>query len=95
MFFEDPVLVEQVGLALVRSAEEKHTKKGEEKQFHAVETFSRLLELITIRHRLLESASETAHLAQLRCTQTQNVSAENNLLLFKCLWGSSWAGLEV
>lgn len=32
----------------------------------AVETLSMLLELMSIRHRLLESASETAHLAQLR-----------------------------
>lgn len=40
--------------------------QGREKQSYAVETFSKLLELVTIRHRLLESASETAHLAQLR-----------------------------
>ncbi|KAF7657996.1 hypothetical protein LDENG_00019480 [Lucifuga dentata] len=69
VFFEDPVLVEEVGLALVRSAEETDVKKGKEKQSHAVETFSRLLELVTLRHRLLESASETAHLAQLRYTK--------------------------
>lgn len=48
-----------------RSAEEKDEKQGREKHSSAVETFSKLLELVTIRHRLLESASETAHLAQL------------------------------
>ncbi len=66
MFFEDPILVQNVGLSLVRSAEEKDVTHGREKQLYAVETFSKLLELVTIRHRLLESASETAHLAQLR-----------------------------
>ncbi|XP_042292989.1 uncharacterized protein si:ch73-242m19.1 isoform X2 [Thunnus maccoyii] len=65
VFFEDPILVQKVGLSLVRSAEEKDMKQGREKQSYAVETFSKLLELVTIRHRLLESASETAHLAQL------------------------------
>lgn len=40
-------------------------KQGKEKQFFAVETFSKLLELVTIHHRLMESAAETAHLAQL------------------------------
>lgn len=64
VFFDDPILVQKVGLSLVRSAEEKDMKQGKEKQSYAVETFSKLLELITIRHRLLESASETAHLAQ-------------------------------
>ncbi|KAI3367519.1 hypothetical protein L3Q82_026373, partial [Scortum barcoo] len=65
VFFEDPILVQNVGLSLVRSAEEMDVKQGREKQLHGVETFSKLLELVTIRHRLLESAAETAHLAQL------------------------------
>lgn len=66
VFFEDPILVQKVGLSLIRSAEEKDLMQGREKQMYAVETFSKLLELVTVRHRLLESASETAHLAQLR-----------------------------
>lgn len=65
VFFEDPTLVQDVGLSLVRSAEEQDMRQGREKQLHAVETLSKLLELVTVRHRLLESASETAHLAQL------------------------------
>ncbi|XP_051252376.1 uncharacterized protein si:ch73-242m19.1 isoform X2 [Dicentrarchus labrax] len=65
VFFEDPILVQKVGLSLVRSAEEEDVTQGRGKQLFAVETFSKLLELVTIRHRLLESASETAHLAQL------------------------------
>ncbi|XP_074517834.1 coiled-coil domain-containing protein 162-like [Sebastes fasciatus] len=72
LFFEDPILVQKVGLSLVRSAEMKDMTQGREKQLYAVETFSKLLELVTIRHRLLESASETAHLAQLY----RNVASE-------------------
>ncbi|KAF0044021.1 hypothetical protein F2P81_003179 [Scophthalmus maximus] len=65
VFFEDPLLVQKVGRASVKSAEEKDMQQGTETQSHAVATSSRLLELVTVRHRLLESASETAHLAQL------------------------------
>ncbi|TKS86985.1 Coiled-coil domain-containing protein 162 [Collichthys lucidus] len=64
-FFEDPYLVQKVGLRFISSAEERDMTQGRERQAYAVETFSRLLELVTIRHRLLGSASETAHLAQL------------------------------
>ncbi|XP_034531399.1 coiled-coil domain-containing protein 162 [Notolabrus celidotus] len=72
VFFEDPILVQNFGLSLVRSAEEEEMIQGREKQAYTVETFSKLLELVTVRHRLLESASETAHLAHLY----RNVAAE-------------------
>ncbi|XP_068195776.1 coiled-coil domain-containing protein 162-like [Antennarius striatus] len=38
---------------------------GNQKEMYAVGTFSKLLELVTIRHRLLELAAETEQLAQL------------------------------
>lgn len=57
--------MEQVGLLQARSAEEADGTGGREKQRFSVDTFAKLLELVTLRHRLLESASETAHLAQL------------------------------
>ncbi|KAM3594364.1 uncharacterized protein V6R79_006445 [Siganus canaliculatus] len=63
-FFEDPTSVQNVGLSLIRSAEDRDMIQGRERQLLAVETFSRLLELVSVRHRLLEAASETAHLAQ-------------------------------
>ncbi|XP_028251836.1 uncharacterized protein LOC114427829 [Parambassis ranga] len=72
VFFEDPLLVQEVGLFLVTSAEDTDMKKGPETQLYAVETFSKLLELVTIRHRLLEAAAETAHLAHLY----RNVASE-------------------
>ncbi|XP_008289483.1 coiled-coil domain-containing protein 162 [Stegastes partitus] len=64
VFVDDPVLVQKLGLSVVKRAEEKDMKQGREKQLLAVETFIQLLELVTVRHRLLEAASETAHLAQ-------------------------------
>ncbi|XP_067099474.1 uncharacterized protein si:ch73-242m19.1 [Osmerus mordax] len=65
VFFEDPALVRGLGSSLLRAAEEKDVLQGKEKQFHAVEILSKLLELVTLRHRLMESVSETEHLAQL------------------------------
>ncbi|XP_055361944.1 uncharacterized protein si:ch73-242m19.1 isoform X2 [Betta splendens] len=64
LFIEDPFLVQKVGLTSA-SAEEEDVKRGNEARAPAVRALSRLLELVTVRHRLLESASETAHLAQL------------------------------
>ncbi|KAI4884589.1 hypothetical protein NFI96_034543 [Prochilodus magdalenae] len=72
-FIEDPVLVREVGLSVLRSAEERERKQGREKQIFAVETFSKLLELVTLRHRILESASETEHLSQLYQSLTQEM----------------------
>ncbi|KAG2468403.1 CC162 protein, partial [Polypterus senegalus] len=46
-------------------AEGDGNKQGKEKQAFTMDTFCRLLELVTIRHRLIEASSETAHLAQL------------------------------
>ncbi|KAL0969797.1 hypothetical protein UPYG_G00232430 [Umbra pygmaea] len=73
VFMEEPSLVRAVGMSLVRSAEEQDMKQGKDKQLFAVETFSKLLELVTIRHRLIESAAETAHLAQIYKTQAMQL----------------------
>nr|XP_034379600.1 LOW QUALITY PROTEIN: uncharacterized protein LOC117724113 [Arvicanthis niloticus] len=56
----DPFLVEEVGLLALRSAVDK-----EQKQTLLLDTFSRLLELLTLRHRLIEMSMESAHLAGL------------------------------
>lgn len=64
LFFEDPRLVEQVALSQARSAEEADATGAREKHKFVVEALAKLLELVTVRHRLLESASETAHLAR-------------------------------
>ncbi|XP_052607475.1 LOW QUALITY PROTEIN: uncharacterized protein LOC128118689 [Peromyscus californicus insignis] len=61
----DPFLVEEVGLRALRSASDEGQKQGQD--FHALllETFSKLLELLTLRHRLIEMSVESAYLARL------------------------------
>ncbi|XP_015211614.2 uncharacterized protein si:ch73-242m19.1 isoform X3 [Lepisosteus oculatus] len=63
--FEDPFFVRDIGFSVIQTAQEEEKKQGKERQAFVVETFCRLLELVTIRHRLMESASETAQLSQL------------------------------
>ncbi|XP_035285832.1 uncharacterized protein si:ch73-242m19.1 isoform X1 [Anguilla anguilla] len=65
VFFEDPFFVRDIGLMMLSSAKEEETMRGKERQLFMVETFSKLLELVTLRHRLIESASETALLSHL------------------------------
>ncbi|XP_036448688.1 coiled-coil domain-containing protein 162 [Colossoma macropomum] len=72
-FIEDPVMVREVGYSVLRSVEERERKQGRERQIFAVETFSKLLELVTLRHRIVESASETEHLSQLYKSLTQEM----------------------
>ncbi|KAL1257483.1 hypothetical protein QQF64_010727 [Cirrhinus molitorella] len=64
-FIEDPVLVRELGLSVVRSAEEQEKKQGKDKQLFMLKMFCTLLELITLRHRIIKSAAETQHLSQL------------------------------
>lgn len=65
MFFGNPYLVQNVGLSLVQSeVDNKNLNQERERQSFTIDTFSKLQELVIIRHRLLESASETEHLAQ-------------------------------
>ncbi|XP_039605696.1 uncharacterized protein si:ch73-242m19.1, partial [Polypterus senegalus] len=63
--FEDPFFVRDIAFCVLDSAEGDGNKQGKEKQAFTMDTFCRLLELVTIRHRLIEASSETAHLAQL------------------------------
>lgn len=60
----DPFLVEEVGLRALRSAADEGQKQG--RDFHALllETFLKLLELLTLRHRLIEMSVESAYLAR-------------------------------
>ncbi|XP_051725343.1 uncharacterized protein si:ch73-242m19.1 isoform X1 [Ctenopharyngodon idella] len=64
-FMEDPVLVRELGMSVVRSAEEQERKQGKDRQLFMLKMFCTLLELVTLRHRIIESASETEHLSQL------------------------------
>lgn len=63
-----------VGLTVLRSAEDSEIRSERDRQLLGVETFSKLLELVTIRHRLLEATVESEHLAQLRQHNHSNIT---------------------
>ncbi|XP_077782228.1 uncharacterized protein LOC114593298 isoform X8 [Podarcis muralis] len=62
---EDPCLVREIAMSALKSAEEGKQKQGKEKQAFILNIFSRLLELLTLRHRLIEAAVESAQLQRL------------------------------
>nr|XP_034965162.1 uncharacterized protein LOC118082199 isoform X6 [Zootoca vivipara] len=62
---EDPGLVREIAMSALKSAEEGKQKQGNEKQDFILNIFSRLLELLTLRHRLIEAAVESAQLQRL------------------------------
>ncbi|KAM6185181.1 uncharacterized protein ACDL77_013984 [Rhynchocyon petersi] len=61
----DPFLVVDVGLLAFKSAAGEGQKHDQDFHRLLLETFSRLLELLTLRHRLIEMSLESAHLARL------------------------------
>ncbi|XP_012506581.1 PREDICTED: transmembrane protein FLJ37396 [Propithecus coquereli] len=61
----DPFLVEEIGLLALKSAADEAQKQGQDSLVLQLETFSKLLELLTLRHRLVELSLESAHLARL------------------------------
>ncbi|XP_030051526.1 uncharacterized protein LOC115465264 [Microcaecilia unicolor] len=65
VLIEDPLLLKELALSTVASAAEEGEIWGREKQALVLDTFSRLLEIITLRHRLVEAALESALLARL------------------------------
>ncbi|XP_069461326.1 uncharacterized protein [Ambystoma mexicanum] len=65
VIMEDPLLLQDIGLRAVESTANVEQKQGKAKQAFIVQTFSKLLELITLRHRLMETALETVPLTRL------------------------------
>ncbi|XP_038656938.1 coiled-coil domain-containing protein 162-like [Scyliorhinus canicula] len=65
VFIEDPLFVRDIGLSFIEGSEVAENRPGAEKQTFMLHTFCRLLEIITLRHRLIEAASETSLLARL------------------------------
>ncbi|XP_044531340.1 uncharacterized protein LOC123246558 [Gracilinanus agilis] len=61
----DPFLVVETGRLVLDSAIGEGKKQSKDSQAFLLETFSRLLELLTLRHRLIEISVESAHLAWL------------------------------
>ncbi|XP_012924408.2 putative uncharacterized protein C6orf183 homolog isoform X3 [Heterocephalus glaber] len=61
----DPFLVEKIGLLALKPVTNEGQKQGHDSHALLLETFSKLLELLTLRHRLIEMSLESAHLARL------------------------------
>ncbi|XP_019393423.1 PREDICTED: transmembrane protein FLJ37396 isoform X1 [Crocodylus porosus] len=61
---DDPVLVREIAMSVVESGADEEKKQGKGKQTFILDSFSRLLELVTLRHRLIESTMESARLAR-------------------------------
>lgn len=60
----DPFLVEEIGLLALKSAAAEGQIQGPDFHVLLLETFSKLLELVTLRHRLIEMSLESVHLAR-------------------------------
>ncbi|KAM5163890.1 uncharacterized protein ACMZJ9_006474 [Mantella aurantiaca] len=60
---EDPIMVKDICILALNSADEEK-KHGTGKQLFILETFSKILELITLRHRIIETSLETALLSR-------------------------------
>ncbi|XP_077636167.1 uncharacterized protein LOC144244680 [Crocuta crocuta] len=61
----DPFLVEEIGLLALKSAAGEGQNQSQDSHVLLLETFSKLLELVTLRHRLIEMSLESVHLARL------------------------------
>ncbi|XP_073432247.1 uncharacterized protein [Dendrobates tinctorius] len=63
MLIEDPVMVREICMSALNSADEDK-KHGRGKQIHIQDTFSKMLQLITLRYRIIEASLETAFLSR-------------------------------
>lgn len=60
----DPFLVEEIGLLAFKSAAAEKQNQGQNSHVLLLETFAKLLELVTLRHRLIAMSLESVHLAR-------------------------------
>ncbi|XP_071997916.1 uncharacterized protein [Engystomops pustulosus] len=63
ILIEDPIIVREICMSALNSADEDK-KQGRGKQIHILDTFSKMLELITLRYRIIETSLETALLSR-------------------------------
>ncbi|KAG8522118.1 hypothetical protein J0S82_000268, partial [Galemys pyrenaicus] len=61
----DPFLVLEIGRLALKSAAGGGEEQGQDSHTLLLETFSKLLELLTLRHRLIEMSLESVYLARL------------------------------
>ncbi|XP_063110059.1 centrosomal protein CEP57L1 isoform X4 [Cavia porcellus] len=72
----DPFLVEEIGLRALGSAVGEGHTQGHDARVLLLETFAKLLELLTLRHRLVDMSLESAHLARLYKKLAQEMGFE-------------------
>lgn len=56
--------MEEIGLLALKSATDEGQNQSQDSPVLLLETFSKLLELVTLRHRLIEMSLESVHLAR-------------------------------
>ncbi|XP_032071184.1 uncharacterized protein LOC116507263 [Thamnophis elegans] len=62
---ENPLIIREIVTLALKSVSEEEQRPSKEKQTITLNVFSRLLELLTLRHRLIEAAVEGAQLGRL------------------------------
>ncbi|XP_039725921.1 uncharacterized protein LOC120608203 [Pteropus medius] len=72
----DPFLVEEIGLLAFKSAAAEKQNQGQDSHMLLLDTFAKLLELVTLRHRLIEMSLESVHLARLYKEMAQEMGFE-------------------
>nr|KAF6506166.1 hypothetical protein HJG63_007982 [Rousettus aegyptiacus] len=72
----DPFLVEEIGLLAFKSAAAEKQNQGQNSHVLLLETFAKLLELVTLRHRLIAMSLESVHLARLYKEMAQEMGFE-------------------
>ncbi|XP_023578090.1 uncharacterized protein Ccdc162p [Octodon degus] len=72
----DPFLVEEIGQLALQAAADEGQRQGHHSPVLLLETFAQLLELLTLRHRLMEMSLESAHLARLYKELAQEMGFE-------------------
>lgn len=69
MYIEDPSYVCEVALTLIETQEQQDQRKTKkERQAQSVTTIGKVMELVTLRHRMLEASWETEVLTEVSCS---------------------------
>lgn len=74
----NPFLVGEIGLLALKSAANEGQNQGQDSHMLLLETYSKLLEILTLRHRLIEMCLESVHLA--RSVEGLGIQMEDNRL---------------
>ncbi|XP_072026117.1 uncharacterized protein [Amphiura filiformis] len=86
VYAEDPLFMCEIGQSLMAAQEAKMGRRStKEKQGDILQIWSRLLETITIRHRLLEVASETEVIAKLYTKHAHEMGFDECHMFLRCV----------